>query len=404
MMRHQHSHHHHHDSNHNHLQPPSRLSRREMLFGLGAASLAAAFARPSLASLIQPAPEPMPQAAGASLFRIEKVSDSVYAALARPAAIANCNAAFIVGSDEVVVVDAHSKPSAAQALINQIRAEVTDKPVRYVINTHFHWDHSQGNAAYPNAFGGKTDIISSAPTREWLAREAVPRLRQQLDSMPRQISDLKTQLAAAKTDAERATLNDRIAQLEAYLKEMTPPDKQIALPTLTFDKELVVYSGGREIRLLFLGRGHTSGDVIAYVPSERVIASGDLMISTLPYMADAYPDEWPRTITALEHLDFNRVAPGHGGVQQGKSVLAFFRSYLEDLNEAVTRGIERGTSLEELQRTVTPDRLRSLTTTDGAARLEREFTRFAAVDAAAAIRRSVAANISDVYNYYTKRR
>src|SRR5579871_3812650 len=82
------------------------------------------------------------------LFDIQKVADGVYAALAHPAAITNCNAAIFVNSQYVVVVDAHSKPSAAASLIAQIKKEITPKPVRYLVNTHFHWDHTQGDAAY----------------------------------------------------------------------------------------------------------------------------------------------------------------------------------------------------------------------------------------------------------------
>ena len=176
-------HNHGHDySEHNH----QHLSRREVLIGLGATALVAAAPEPSLGSLLRPAPSASAQnAPGGSLFRIQRVTDGVYAAIARPAAMINCNAAIIVGSDQALVVDAHSKPSAARALIGQIRAEVTDRPVRYVVNSHFHWDHSQGNLAYPEAYGPQTQVVSSIGTREWLEREGVKRLRDSLDSLPK---------------------------------------------------------------------------------------------------------------------------------------------------------------------------------------------------------------------------
>jgi cyclase len=84
------------------------------------------------------------------LFDIKPMADGVYAAIAKPAYKVNCNAAIILLGDSVLVVDTHSKPSAARALIEQIK-KLTDKPVRYVVNTHFHWDHYQGNQAYPSA-------------------------------------------------------------------------------------------------------------------------------------------------------------------------------------------------------------------------------------------------------------
>src|SRR6266567_6254875 len=98
------------------------------------------------------------QTASASLFTIEKVAEGVFAALATPQALTNSNAAIFVLDRDVLVVDAHSKPSAAAALIAQIKREVTDKPVRYVINTHFHWDHTQGDQAYLKT-GSKVDIV-----------------------------------------------------------------------------------------------------------------------------------------------------------------------------------------------------------------------------------------------------
>lgn len=395
-----HNHGHHHSGHH------QNLSRRKILMGMGAAALAAAAPDVSLGSLLQPAPRAWSQnAAGGSLFQIQRVTDGVYAAIARPAAMINCNAAIIVGSDEALVVDAHSKPSAARALIRQIRAEVTDRPVRYVVNSHFHWDHAQGNLAYPEAYGAQTQIVSSTGTREWLEREGVKRLRESLDSLPKQIADLKKQVASAKKDADRKLLAAQVAELEAYLREMTPPEKQIKLPTLTFERRLVMHQGGHEVHLLFLGRGHTAGDVVVYLPGEKAVATGDLMHSVLPYMADGYPDDWSRTLTTLEGLDFDHVVSGHGSVQQGKAVLRFFRSYIDELNENVSRGVERGTILAEVQKALVPERLKSLAA-EQVTRLGREVeAAFGPVtNPAERLKGSVAANVADVYNYYFKSR
>src|SRR5579864_6849263 len=105
-------------------------------------------------------------AASGQLFDIQKIADGVYFALAHPQALTNCNAAIFVNSADVLVVDAHSKPSAAAGLIAQIKKEVTTKPVRYLVDTHFHWDHSQGNAGYRETFGKDLKIIASNATRK----------------------------------------------------------------------------------------------------------------------------------------------------------------------------------------------------------------------------------------------
>ena len=143
---------------------------------------------------------------------------------------------------------------------------------------------------------------------------------------------------------------------------------------MTFDHRLVIHRGGREIHLLFLGRAHTAGDVVAYIPSERVVATGDLMHGLLPYMGDGFPDEWPATLRALEALEFDRVIPGHGSIQEGKSVLAQFRGYVEEITEKVARGVERGQTPDELKKTITADTLASLKANDARGRVDRELT------------------------------
>src|SRR5215831_89187 len=94
------------------------------------------------------------------LFEIKPVVDGVYTAIDKEQYKVNCNAAIVLLEDGVLVVDTHSKPSAARALIAQIKA-LTDKPVKYVVNTHFHWDHYQGNQAYPSSWPAGVEIISS---------------------------------------------------------------------------------------------------------------------------------------------------------------------------------------------------------------------------------------------------
>ncbi len=135
------------------------------------------------------------------LFDIKPMADGVYAAIAKPAYKVNCNAAIILLGDSVLVVDTHSKPSAARALIEQIK-KLTDKPVRYVVNTHFHWDHYQGNQAYPSSWPAGVEIISSQATRENIENRGIPRVKYEIATMPKEIEKLKADLAAA-TDAKQ---------------------------------------------------------------------------------------------------------------------------------------------------------------------------------------------------------
>ncbi len=342
---------------------------KHMLAGavlLDQAARNAAWARAALAA----------QGPGPRLFDIEKVADGVYAAITRPSFAINSNAAIFVNDDDVMVVDTHSKPSAARGLLAQIR-EITPKPVRYVVNTHFHWDHAQGNHAYATlsapGLGKQAEIISSEPTRQWLAKEGLPRMKASLTQLPKQLEGLRELLGKTQDEAERAKIKAWMAQGEAYLAELRT--MELDLPTLTFDSSLVLHKGSREIHLLFLGRGHTAGDVVAWLPKEKVVATGDLTHSLLPYIGDGYPREWTPTLDRLLKIEFERVIPGHGSVEQGKQTVTRFRNYVEELTGLVSKGMEAGRSRDELLKEVTPAQLRSLQADGYADQLAAEFAR-----------------------------
>src|SRR5215475_2800233 len=184
------------------------------------------------------------------LFDIKPVADGVYAAIAKPAYKVNCNAAIILLDDSVLVVDTHSKPSAARGLIEQIK-KLTDKPVRYVVNTHFHWDHYQGNQAYPSSWPAGVEIISSQATRENIEHRGIPRVKYEIATMPREIEKLKADVAAATDAGKKQELQSNLQQAEAYLAELK--SMQVTLPTVTFDRSLILYRNHRTVQILWMG-------------------------------------------------------------------------------------------------------------------------------------------------------
>src|SRR5881296_1257125 len=139
------------------------------------------------------------------LFDIKPVADGIYAAIAKPAYKVNCNAVIILLDDGVLVVDTHSKPSAARALIEQIK-KLTPKPVKYVVNTHFHWDHYQGNEAYPSSWPAGVEIISSEATRENIVNRGIPRVKHEITTMPKEIEGLKSDLDKASDVGQKEQL------------------------------------------------------------------------------------------------------------------------------------------------------------------------------------------------------
>lgn len=332
------------------------LSRRDLLHRVlggalgGASVLEMGFFRAAMARA---------QAPGASdnLFDVEKVADGVYFAMAHPQALTNCNAAIFVRSQDVLVVDAHSKPSAAASLIAQIKKEVTTKPVRYLVNTHFHWDHTQGDAAY-RAAGGKVEIIASETTKRLVAENARNRLKDSLDGVRQIIDGLNARAAKASSAQERAFYQEQVRLAEAYQVEMrnfTPE-----LPDITFDKSHVLKDSMHDLHIEFHGRAHTAGDVVVFCPQRKAVATGDAIIGWLPNIADGYPKEWPRTINSVAKLAADRVLPGHGPVQGTRQRLNQMRNYIEELTGLIENGKKAGKTLADLQKSIAFSSLKSV--------------------------------------------
>ncbi|MBI4013203.1 MAG: MBL fold metallo-hydrolase [Candidatus Rokubacteria bacterium] len=285
------------------------------------------------------------------LFEFRKVADGVHVAVATPAYKVNSNTAIIETDDGVLVVDSHSKPSAARAVVRQLR-DLTPKPVRYVVNTHFHWDHWQGNEVYPAAYPN-VEVITNDITREAMVRKSLKRIQDHVRAVPAEVAKLQADLAAATDPGQRAELASNLRQAEAYLEEIRA--LKPALPTMAFENTMRIFRRDREIHLLHLGRAHTEGDVFVYLPKEKVVVTGDAVIAWTPFMGDGYPEDWGRTLARLERLEFTTMLMGHGE-PAGKEWLAVFRGYVEDLVEAVRREAAAGATLDEVKQRV-PDRL-----------------------------------------------
>jgi glyoxylase-like metal-dependent hydrolase (beta-lactamase superfamily II) len=291
------------------------------------------------------------------LFDIEKVADGIYFAQARPQAMINCNASVYVGAKDVVVVDAHSKPSAATSLIGQIKREITEKPVRYVINTHFHWDHTQGNHAY-RAAKQKIDFIASATTKQLMSDFAVARLKASIGLVPKEVEALRARAARAASPQEKDFCAEQIRQLEAYQAELK--NYSLELPTITFEKSYVLHDTAHDLHLEFRGHAHTAGDVVVFCPQKRVVSTGDMIHGLLPFIADGFPRVWPGTIQSVGQLEFTKVLPGHASLQDGHTIMTNMGNYIEELTAKVEEGRKAGLTVADMQKRITVAFLKSL--------------------------------------------
>ena len=261
-------------------------------------------------------------------YRFEKITDGVFYATATGSIVTGSNNVVIVGERDVLVVDTGTTPAAARAFLEDLKA-ITTKPVRYVVNTHFHYDHTDGNQVY----AGKADIIGHEYVRFAIQNlnvlEREPYKTSQLSNVPIRIDSLKKQISEAKNPQTKSELEQQLKVAQEgweQLKEIKPTP-----PNVTYSKKKVLNLGGREVDLLFLGRGHTNGDTVVFLPKEKVVCSGDLMESQIAYMGDAQFDEWINTLDALKKLDFVTDLPGHGAPFKDKGLITAFQGYLRDL-------------------------------------------------------------------------
>jgi glyoxylase-like metal-dependent hydrolase (beta-lactamase superfamily II) len=261
-------------------------------------------------------------------YKFETVASGVYYATSAGTMVTGSNNVAIVGNRAVLVVDTGTSPAAARAFLADLKL-VTTKPVRYVVNTHFHYDHTDGNQVY----AGKADIIAHEYVKYAIEKLDVlhrePYQTSQLTNVPNRIDALKQQMAGEPDPQKKAALGRQLAVAQQgweELKEIVPTP-----PNVTYSQKKVVDLGDREVQLLFLGRGHTNGDTVVYLPKERVVCTGDLMESQIAYMGDAQFDEWVATLGTLKKLDFDTDLPGHGAPFKDKALITAFQGYLTEL-------------------------------------------------------------------------
>lgn len=255
-----------------------------------------------------------------------QIAPGIYSAVGTASSFAGSNSAVIVNDSDVIVVDSHMTPESGRALLRDIKT-ITDKPVRLLIDTHFHYDHANGN----QVFAPIVDIIGHEYTRQRLAGDILQKgmFADLLANLPRQLEDLRTR-AAAEQDAQAKTrLEQQLANQQTFAQQIR--EARPTPPNITMNERMTLFRGEREIRLLHFGRGHTAGDVVVYLPKERVVCSGDLLVNQVANLVDGYVNDWPAALEKLRALDFVDVIPGHGEPFKGKDRIDWFEAYLRDI-------------------------------------------------------------------------
>lgn len=299
-------------------------------------------------------------------FEVVKVADGVYAAIRKepPGLTVNANTIFIINETDVVVVDTTLTPGSAKETLAALR-KLTNKPVRYVVNTHWHDDHIMGNQVYREAFPG-AEFVAHAKTLEYLPTTGLTNRKMAMspDGYPGFIATLKSRLEKNESpfggpldEEERATLISDIKIAERYMAEN--PSAQVVLPTVTLEDKLTLHRGKRTIEILSLGRGHTSGDIVVHLPLEHILITGDLVIWPVPYVGNpqSHPGEWATTLEKLIALRPAVIIPGHGTVLRDDTYLKLMANLFASIKRQVEAAVGRGETLEQTRKSVNLDEL-----------------------------------------------
>lgn len=262
---------------------------------------------------------------------VKKVAEGIYV-IRHPEApddFPQGNTTVIIGERDVFVVDSCYLPSDARKDIAQIR-QWTEKPVRYLLNTHWHNDHVQGNGVYWDAFPSIA-IVAHTETRKQI-EGYIPVWAS--DRFPKRTATIRQMLDTGKdeqgnplTEARKKDLSDTLAkreQVQAEFKNFVNRP-----PTLTFDQEMTIDLGNREVQIKFLGRGNTAGDAVVYLPKEKILIAGDLLDHPVPYLGGGYPFDLAKTLQRMSQLDAQTIIPGHGEVLQGSYAETYLNQVIE---------------------------------------------------------------------------
>jgi cyclase len=340
-------------------------ARRSLIVGALPLLLAmtGATAAPALLGGSRRPPHPAP-AAPDSGFTIDSLGRGVYAVVRNePQGLINeSNALFIVGDTGVIVVDAQSSSARTRETLAALRT-ITDQPVRTLINTHWHDDHVVGNEVYATAFPGMQIIAHVTAPGDMATmgvefrHQGVAARRQTIDYLRNLIAKNQSFLGGPLSAEER-----RSHELSAWLLEdysNASADFQPLPPTRTVTDRLTLWLGAREVDVQFLGRGHTRGDLVVFLPQERILAAGDLVMWPVPFVGStSYPAEFAQTLERVRELHPLVVVPGHGRVLPAAVAgpyIDLVSRMLHAIADQARAAVARGDSLAQARTTIALD-------------------------------------------------
>jgi cyclase len=290
-------------------------------------------------------------------FEVQQVAPGVHVAVRRepPGLWFDSNSVFVVGARDVVVVDTNVSPASARETLAALR-RITDKPVRYVVNTHWHDDHHAGNQVYRDAFPG-VQFVGHLRTREELSTTGAENRKGARENAPgfaktlrRLVEEKKSLAGEPLTEEERIAYLSDASLVERYLKDVEA--LEIVFPTVTVSERLVIDDGARTIEILHLGRGHTGADLLVHLPQEHVAILGDLVSWPVPLVGTSHPADFAATLSRVLDLEATTFVPGHGPVMRDDAYVRLVARLLAAIRDQTAAAVARGETLEEARKSV----------------------------------------------------
>jgi cyclase len=313
------------------------------------------------------------------LFETVKVAEGVYAFVSPMPenSVVQSNCTLIVGDESALLVDTGQFPGLAKKMAAEIR-KITTKPLRYIVNTHWHFDHAWGNAVLAEAYPGVT-IISTDFTRRLIASEGPKILHDpnywesQWGPIKKMLADNKTPSGRVLTDADKEMLRSDLDDLEHIVQDFK--DTKNLAPAVGFDKRLTIDLGKREVMLLWLGRANTGGDAVVWLPESKVMMTGDVVVWPFPFATQSYFAEWTAVLQQLIDMQPATIIPGHGPVMHDTAYMNTLVEMFGSLMKQVKSSVAAGATLEETRKKVNLDAFRPRLGVEGTKR-ERGFRSF----------------------------
>ncbi len=260
------------------------------------------------------------------------------------------NTTFVISDEGVVVFDGGNLPLVADRVIAKIRA-LTDRPVTHVVASHWHMDHVLGLSRYQDAFPD-VQLLAHPYTRELMIRYLAKNEQNMRNTMPDNAPGI-TAILDAPPAGEGKRLDDATsAWLRQFVDSAGLLDPQyqgfeIAYPNMTIDDQLTIHSGQREIVILHPGVGNTPGDLVLWLPKEKILASGDVVVWPTPYGHGGHPAEWAQTLKRIGAMDWQMLVPGHGELQTNRAYLELMAATLGSISTQMAKLVATGASQED---------------------------------------------------------